>query len=193
MRSTTVTAAANDMNVIGALLESFRTWGYEGTSLKRISDATGLARASLYHRFPEGKAQMAEAVMDVAYVWMDTEALAPLRDETLQPRERIEGMTRLLDEFYGGGEKPCLLDALTLGETATPLRAAAKSMMDLWIEAMSRLAVAEGAEPAEGLARAEDAVARVQGSLIVSRVQGKPIVFRRALAQLPELLLGRPV
>jgi hypothetical protein len=136
---------------------------------------------------------MAEAVMDVAYQWMDTEALAPLRDETLEPRERIEGMTRLLDEFYDGGEKPCLLDALTLGETATPLRAAARSTMDLWIEAMSRLAIAEGVEVAEALARAEDAVARVQGSLIVSRVQDKPIVFRRALAQLPELLLGRPV
>jgi AcrR family transcriptional regulator len=190
MRTTNMTAPAKDTKVIAALIESFRTWGYEGTSLKRISEATGLARASLYHRFPDGKAQMAEAVMDVAYQWMDTEALAPLRDETLEPSERIDRMTGLLNDFYEGGEKACLLDALTLGEAGTPLRAAAKSMMDIWIEAMAALAATVGMEAAEALARAEDAVGRVQGSLIVARVQDKPSVFRRALEDLPELLLG---
>ena len=128
--------------------------------------------------------------MDVAYQWMDTEALAPLRDETLEPRERIGRMTGLLNDFYDGGKKACLLDALTLGEADTPLRAAAKGVMDIWIEAMAALARAEGASATEALARAEDAVGHVQGSLIVSRVQGKPSVFRRALEELPELLLG---
>ena len=183
-------APARDMNVIAALIESFRTWGYEGTSLKRISEATGLARASLYHRFPEGKAQMAEAVMEVAYQWMDTEALAPLRDETLEPRERIIEVAGILNVFYDGGQKACLLDALTLGEADTQLRAAARSMMDNWIETMAALATAEGVKPSEALARAEDAVGRIQGSLIVSRVQNKPNVFRRALEELPEVLLG---
>lgn len=185
-----MTAPADEMNVTAALIESFRTWGYEGTSLKRISEATGLARASLYHRFPEGKAQMAEAVMDVAYQWMDNEALAPLRDDRLEPRERIVRMTDRLNDFYDGGRKACLLDALTLGDAGTPLRAAARSVMDIWIDALAALANAEGVEATEAHARAEDAVARVQGSLIVSRVQDEPGVFRRALEELPELLLG---
>jgi AcrR family transcriptional regulator len=42
------------------LLKLFRQFGYDGVTLSKISQATGLGKASLYHYFPGGKAEMAE-------------------------------------------------------------------------------------------------------------------------------------
>ena len=44
--------------------DAFRADGYEGASLSRLSEATGLKKASLYHRFPGGKEQMASEILD---------------------------------------------------------------------------------------------------------------------------------
>ena len=50
-------------DVIQSLLEVFRKVGYDGASLQQLANATGLKKSSLYHRFPEGKKQMAEEVL----------------------------------------------------------------------------------------------------------------------------------
>ena len=42
----------NEDELLDRLTDVFRTYGYEGASLSKISEATGLQRASLYHRFP---------------------------------------------------------------------------------------------------------------------------------------------
>ena len=49
--------------LLDRLAETFKDVGYEGASLSVLSDATGLKKSSLYHRFPDGKAQMAQEVM----------------------------------------------------------------------------------------------------------------------------------
>ena len=54
----------HDEKLIERLTSVFRIYGYEGASLSRIAEATGLQRASLYHRFPGGKEEMAEAVLN---------------------------------------------------------------------------------------------------------------------------------
>jgi len=48
-----------DETILKGLAEVFRSKGYEGASLKDLSEATGLKKASLYHRFPNGKSEMA--------------------------------------------------------------------------------------------------------------------------------------
>jgi hypothetical protein len=40
-------------------------------------------------------------------------------------------------------------------------------------------------------ARAEDAVATIEGALVVARVTGDPSAFRRSLDRLADRLLGR--
>ena len=49
--------------LIRSLLNIFREYGYEGASLSKISERTGLGKASLYHHFPNGKQQMAQEVL----------------------------------------------------------------------------------------------------------------------------------
>ena len=48
-----------DEDVLAGLTEVFQSKGYEAASLQDLARATGLKKASLYHRFPGGKKQMA--------------------------------------------------------------------------------------------------------------------------------------
>ena len=107
-----------DDELLARLGRVFRDVGYEGASLSILSEATGLKRPSLYHRFPGGKAQMAAEVIDAAEAWLDANALAVLRSDA-PPRERIAVMVERLAEFYEDGERACLLNMLSapLGTT----------------------------------------------------------------------------
>jgi AcrR family transcriptional regulator len=182
-------AHVTDDDLLASLTDVFRTYGYEGASLKVISKATGLARASLYHRFPEGKAQMAEAVMARAMEWLDAHALSPLRDESLGAEERIRAMTDELDAFYHSGERSCLLDALSIGERGSPLSRLARSALDYWTGELSELLITVGFSRGEAARRAEDAVIRIEGALVVARVRDDAEPFRRVLRELPAQLL----
>lgn len=169
----------------------FRTHGYEGASLSKISQATGLQRASLYHRFPRGKAEMAEAVLNQAGEWLKARALQPLV-ESGAPEERLRRMAEALDEFYGGGTQSCLLDALSFGVEEGGIRDHQKAAMEAWVNAIATLLSESGIEPRTAQERAEDAVIRIQGSLVMARAARNPMPFRRTLRTLPRDLLRKP-
>src|SRR3990167_1106920 len=105
--------------LVARLSATFRDVGYEGASLALLSEATGLKKASLYHRFPGGKEQMGLEVLQEAGRWLTEHVLGPLAGEGT-PRERITAMARELDVFYRGGKQACLLNLLssTIGETS---------------------------------------------------------------------------
>lgn len=70
------------------LLKVFQQYGYEGATLARLSKATGLGKASLYHYFPKGKEEMALSVLDYINNWFAANIFAPLQ-ESGEPQERI--------------------------------------------------------------------------------------------------------
>lgn len=173
------------------LTEVFRTHGYEGASLSKISEATGLKRASLYHRFPGGKAEMAEAVLVQASEWLATHALAPL-SEAGPPEDRLRTMTEKLDKFYESGRRSCLLDTLSFGVDGEGIRDHQKAAMEAWIEAIATMLRGSGIPRQTARERAEDALIRIQGGLVMARAKGDPLPFQRTLRNLPHDLL-RPV
>ena len=68
----------------------------------RIAEITGLGRASLYHRFPGGKEEMADAVLSASSEVFGSYVLAPLRERG-GLRGRLQRMAERLGEFYGDG------------------------------------------------------------------------------------------
>ncbi len=100
-----------DEDLMSRLSCVFRDVGYEGASLTLLAEATGLKKASLYHRFPNGKQQMAEEVLASALGWYEAKILAPLRSDAA-PTERVAVISRHLDGFYAGGQHACLLNML---------------------------------------------------------------------------------
>ena len=180
-----------DTELLNRLTEVFRTHGYEGASLSKISDATGLQRASLYHRFPGGKAEMAEAVLTRAGEWLEAHALKPLT-ESGPPEQRLRRMAEKLDEFYEGGRQSCLLDALSFGVGEGGIRDHQKVAMEAWVEAIATMLRESGLPLRTARERAEDAVIRIEGSLVMARASGNTKPFRRTLRNLPQELLRRP-
>ena len=63
-------ATVDEADLLCRLSNVFRDVGYEAATLTMLAQATGLQKASLYHRFPEGKEQMAREVLQDAAAWL---------------------------------------------------------------------------------------------------------------------------
>ena len=178
-----------DQELIRRLLCVFRVHGFEGSSLSRISEATGLQRASLYHRFPGGKLEMAHAVLDHTSEWISANVLVPLEGEG-SPKQRLRQVAQALTGFYLGGTAPCLIDAFSFATQDSSLRPRIAAGAQRLIDGFAAIAREAGATPAAARRRAEDALISIQGSLVVSRASGDTAHFERALRELPARVAG---
>ena len=178
----------DDDRLLDRLTEVFRVHGYEGASLSRISKATGLKRGSLYHRFPGGKDEMAQAVLKRADDWFASHVLAPLA-EPGDPAARVRKVADRLKRFYFGGDRSCLLDTLSLGEPGTPLREHVEQSISAWLDEFAGIAGEAGHTGAAARRRAEDALVRIQGSLVLARATGGTKPLGRVLKDLTAILI----
>jgi TetR/AcrR family transcriptional regulator, lmrAB and yxaGH operons repressor len=179
-------AKVTDEKLFQELADVFRRKGYDGASYSDLMQASGLVKGSLYHRFPRGKADMVDAILgDVDRHFADY-VLKPAFEEG-RTQDRARKIARRLREFYDSGKRWCLLDTLTLGEGAAT-RAHARRSMEAWIEAFARLGRDGGLSPSVARKRAQEAVAAIEGGLVVSRVLGDTRPFLRSLADLPRQL-----
>lgn len=176
--------------LIDRLSATFREVGYEGASLALLSEATGLKKASLYHRFPGGKEQMGLEVLQEAGRWLTEHVLKPLASKGT-PRERIAAMTGELDSFYQGGKQACLLNLLSspIGEES-PFKETIRQMFEAFVESLASVIAEAGCSPAAARDRAEHGVALIQGSLVLARGLGSTKPFRNALDALADELLA---
>jgi TetR/AcrR family transcriptional regulator, lmrAB and yxaGH operons repressor len=180
----------SDAELFARLSLVFRDHGFEGATLARISQATGLEKPSLYHRFPGGKDDMAVAVLRHVGELFASEILAPL--SAGGPLEtRLRRTAAKIRAFYENGQRACLLDTLSIA-TATPtLRRELASAYLAWQNAFAAAARESGATPAAATRRAQEAIIKIHGALVLARATGDQAPFQRAIAQLPAQLLER--
>lgn len=177
-------SVSND-EVVSRLAGVFRDVGYEGASMAQLAEATGLQKASLYHRFQGGKRQMAEEVLSSAIAWFADNVLRPLRSDG-PPVERLAEAIRSLNDFYDGGSKACLLNMLSSPRIEDgPFSGSIKDALEALVEAFAHLCVTSGWERKAARRKAERLVAMLQGSLVLSRGTGSTAPFRNFLADLP--------
>lgn len=182
--------SVSDDDLLDRLGAVFRARGFAGASLAELSSATGLKRASLYHRFPGGKEQMAREVLTAAAAWLEREVIAPLAAEA-SPAARLTDLLAALERFYDGGRQACLLNMLSAARIEDgPFAAEIGAMFTRLIDAFAGVAEDAGHAPAEASARAERAVMLLQGGLVLARGKGCVAPFRRALEALRRELLG---
>jgi TetR/AcrR family transcriptional repressor of lmrAB and yxaGH operons len=180
--------------LVRRLREAFRTYGYEGATLARLSRATGLGRASLYHHFPGGKDEMAEAVLDDLAEWFDTAVFAALRTE-VTPERGLQVAVTNLDDYYRGGEVGCLAASLALDASRPRFAPRIQRIFGRLIDELTDLGMRAGQEPAEARHRATNAVVSIEGALVVGRGTGHVGLFAATLRRVPDIVLGadRPV
>jgi AcrR family transcriptional regulator len=178
----------SDNEVLSRALELFRTYGFDGVSLKQLSDAMGLEKASLYYRFPGGKDEIALAVVRAVDAMIREHVFKPLSAIGASPRRRAQSAAHVLEEFYASGKKPCALDVMSIQGATDEVKEALQGILRAWIEAFTAVARAAGLTPAQARQRAEEAVMQIQGSLVISRVFDDTAAFRKTLKQLPNFL-----
>ncbi|HJU84577.1 MAG TPA: TetR/AcrR family transcriptional regulator [Holophagaceae bacterium] len=174
--------------ILLSLMEEFRTCGFDGVSLSRISEVTGLGKASLYHHFPGGKGEMARAVMDLAGSWLETNVFVFLEGKG-DPAIRLESALQALEGFYQQGRKSCLLDVMPVGGSPE-VRAAVKTVLRRFLAGFEGLARDAGYDAAEARARAEAALVGIQGSLVLARALDDAAPFLAQMQSLRERFLA---
>lgn len=180
-------ALLSKQEILDRLMLLFRQRGYDGASLSDISEVTGLGKSSLYHHFPGGKAQMAREVM--AHLSSKLEpALASLRAAGA-PRSKLDSFLRVVDQVYDSGRLACLLERLTASADREKFAKSLRDTFGALLEGFEYLCLEAGQSGSVARARAEEAVVRIQGSLVLAAGLEQPQVFARALGKIREDLL----
>lgn len=185
---------AERADLLPKLAELFRARGYEGTSLADIGQATGLGKGSLYHFFPGGKPAMAEAVLAETDTWFEGNVFAPLRaipaNDKAEARARLAEMCRAVEKEFRSGRRVCPFGSFALTETRAMFAPRIRSYFQRWVEAVARALVIAGRGPAEARTEAFDAIAGIQGALVLARASDNPPAFAGALARIQARLIA---
>ncbi|MFQ4138273.1 TetR/AcrR family transcriptional regulator [Nodosilinea sp. PGN35] len=169
------------------LLDLFRQYGYDGVSLSKISQATGLGKASLYHHFPGGKDDMVTTVLDALDRWLQETALEALESEG----DALARLTRMGDRIgaaYSHGHRPCMLASLMLGSARDDFQPQVEGMVRRWMGAIAAVLTQAGMPASLAQERSEEALVAIQGALIVARSLNDAAVFERTMQRLPQQL-----
>ncbi|CAN5321103.1 TetR/AcrR family transcriptional regulator [soil metagenome] len=169
-------------NILAALSEVFRAYGYEGATLALISDATGLGKGSLYNFFPRGKEQMADEVLTSIERWFVDRIYTPLRNAP-DPAKGIAAMYAATDAYFRSGQRVCLVGVVALGASRDIFGEKVKTYFIGWVDALAAALRRLGDDKAEARRKAEHAVLEIQGALVIARALDDPKVFSRALKE----------
>jgi hypothetical protein len=99
-------------------------------------------------------------------------------------------MIATLDAFYDGGRKACLLERLAASADRARFQRPLGNVFLRWLAAMEELCVEAGIPRARAKVRAEDALVRLEGALVLAAGTGDPRPFARALAAIRSDLLA---
>lgn len=164
------------------LKQVFRDHGYEGASMQALSEATGLSKASLYHHFPGGKQEMASQVLLEEGKKLQALVLAPLTDGS--HAEALLDSLSATAEFYDGNIPQCLMNSLTLGEGGNLFSETVKETVAAWRTMMAAKYQTLGASSEEAEAWSAYALERIQGALVMSRVEASRAPLEQCLSEL---------
>ncbi|XZG69668.1 TetR/AcrR family transcriptional regulator [Chitinibacteraceae bacterium HSL-7] len=174
--------------LVAILRGVFHRYGYDGTTLSRIAEATGLGKGSLYHHFPGGKTDMAIAVLQAEGVWFHT-ALDAL-NQPGDPAGRIRAFAGYLKLEAHEREEASTLDIYTMGEACTLFRAEMGLAVQEWIAALAHVMTDAGLPADLAQSRAANAVALMEGTRLMCRCLDDWGHYDALLASLPQTLLA---
>ena len=177
----------DDQQLMAGLMEVIRSKGYEGASMNDLANATGLKKASLYHRFPGGKQEITEAVLAYTQQWGRQHILEVLTDSTTSPADRLSQVIRNIRSLYREGEAICVLRALSVDPSLPLFSQQIENSFQSWINGFATLAKDLGFSPEKAQSMAVQTITMIQGSLIVSKGLNDLSIFRRSLSEIEKM------
>jgi AcrR family transcriptional regulator len=175
-------------DLLPILGEVFRQYGFDGASLARITQATGLGKGSLYHFFPGGKTEMVQAVLSEIAAWFERQVFTHLEHQA--PLEAIPAMFESVSAYFCAGGRVCLVGALALNDSRDPFAAQIATYFRRWLVAMAQCFQRGGLDGPMAEVLAQEVVGGIQGALVLSRALGEHAAFATIVARLQDHCLG---
>jgi TetR/AcrR family transcriptional regulator, lmrAB and yxaGH operons repressor len=160
--------------IVRAAAALFRRNGYAATGINEIAEVSGAPKGSLYHYFPGGKDQIAEAAVRFAGAVVAA-TLETLAREHETAAAMIRAYCKLLADWMAksGFRDGCPI-ATTLLEAApqsAEMAAAGRDAFAGWCAVIARALIRDGFGKAEARRLATLAVSSLEGALILARVE----------------------
>lgn len=182
-----------DVDLLNGLMDVLRTKGYDGTTLNELASSSGLKKASLYHRYPGGKKEIAAAVLQHVAGWIETHLLKVLKDTNVTPEQRLDLAINNFNQLYNNGSNTCILGVMCTSNALSQFREELQANMNLWIEGFSALGLDLGFTEKEAQRKAVKVLVLIEGSLIVSNTFNNVDVFQDALKEIKHLYFSDPL
>ena len=161
--------------LVQTMARLLREQGYTATGLAQLLSESGVSNGSLYHHFPGGLEEVAEAALEAS-----GRAVAEALEEALADApDAGHGVVRFLEitEGPGGAECPGCPIAPTALESpllSPRLRAAAAHCFDEWQGLIAARLRVDGWPEDSVDETASAALSLVEGALLLTRVSGRP-------------------
>ncbi len=185
--STAAPGSATRTRLLESLGDVFESHGYDGATLSLLSQATGLGKASLYHHFPGGKADMAAALLRDRVARLERLAFSRLQGglpANVRLAEFIDGFR----EYVEDGQRTCLLLVFREGAAGPRYGETLASQYTDW---RNRLAATfeEAGQKAKSAERSAAAMlSSLYGALVTAQLAGDPASFKRQAKRLKRSL-----
>jgi AcrR family transcriptional regulator len=154
--------------------------GYAGATLSQLAAVAGMSKSSLYHHFPGGKREMAQALLRHAIAELESRAFAALHAPG-PPAERLAGFLEGFSRYVDRGEGHCLLAVLAQTTPREELGVEIAAQVDVWLNRLTRTLEESGVKPKRARRVAGDLMDQLYGSLAVGKMLGDPAHFDRTV------------
>ena len=161
----------------------FRQNGFHGTTLTKLTEQTGLEKASLYHYFPKGKNEMATVVLTSIIEDLSSKVLSLLKTDS-PPRSKLKSMLFAIQDFYQGGTALCFLTIFSVGKPNEKISQLLAKALTTWINTLSHVLEELGTKQSKQ--QSVFVISTIQGSLILAHLKNDPLLFQNSLSLLAE-------
>ncbi|NNM58537.1 MAG: TetR/AcrR family transcriptional regulator [Legionellales bacterium] len=169
--------------IIARLVAVICEKGYSEMSISSISEATGLKKSSLYHFFPEGKAQIAYEIVQFVDDML-THSFEQIMHENELPLTKFNKILDVLSDCYQQGQQGCLIDIMTISYIDERTQLAIKDLLLKLIGLFKRIFILKGSTEQAAEEKAIETVMLIQGSLVLSRATKQPVYFMNCIHKL---------
>ena len=171
--------------VIEEALHLLRRKGYQHTTMNDVGKACGLLKGSLYHYF-SSKEDMAQAVLRHVDGFFQDNVFPLGMDQNLDPSQRLEAMANSTIDYFIDRKDGCLMGNIALEalNTTPVFRPIIQRYFDDWIRSYACIYQDLGFSKQEARIKAQQAVASIQGALMMVRIFDDPSFLKQVMCNL---------
>lgn len=164
--------ASTKDRIMETTAELFRRYGYTGTGLKQILAEANAPFGSLYHFFPDGKAQLGQEVVrrsGLMYQELVEAVFDAAPDVVTGTRDCFAGAAETLRQTDYADACPIETVALEVASSNEPLRIATADVFGGWIASGTERFAAAGIPPARARELAIAFICALEGAFVLCR------------------------